>query len=218
MKIRSMEFLGENVMRGESLAGHWRRRSFYEWIKHSIEVGVIILTSPITLALIILLGIFVVLESRGGAFYCQTRVGLNGKPFTIYKLRSMRADAEKNGACWAEQQDYRVTRVGKFIRKTRIDELPQLLNVLKGDMSIIGPRPERPEFCFTFERDIPQFTDRLTVKPGLTGWAQINGGYDLSPKEKLEFDLYYIRHRGPWLDLRILALTVMIVLTGNGAR
>ncbi|WP_420913230.1 sugar transferase [Indiicoccus explosivorum] len=205
-------------MRGESLAGHWRRRSFYEWIKHSIEVGVIILTSPITLALIILLGIFVVLESRGGAFYCQTRVGLNGKPFTIYKLRSMRADAEKNGACWAEQQDYRVTRVGKFIRKTRIDELPQLLNVLKGDMSIIGPRPERPEFCFTFERDIPQFTDRLTVKPGLTGWAQINGGYDLSPKEKLEFDLYYIRHRGPWLDLRILALTVMIVLTGNGAR
>ena len=144
---------------------------------------------------IVVFGLLTKIEDGGPVFYKQERVGLYGKHFTLYKLRSMRVNAEKNGPQWAEKDDPRVTRVGSFIRKTRIDELPQFYNVLRGDMTLVGPRPERPEFVIRFDQEIPGFISRLQVKPGLTGWAQINGGYDITPEEKLELDLFYIENR-----------------------
>lgn len=151
-------------------------------------------------------------------FYMQERVGKDGRLFRVVKLRSMVNDAEKNGAQWAEKDDPRVTRVGRFIRKTRIDELPQLINVLLGDMSIIGPRPERPKFVMEFNEQIPGFIERLCVKPGLTGWAQVNGGYDVKPAEKLALDLYYIENRSVKLDILIMIKTICVMFSGSGAR
>jgi exopolysaccharide biosynthesis polyprenyl glycosylphosphotransferase len=174
----------------------------------------LVITSPI----ILVVAILIKLETPGSVFFVQERVGINGKNFMIIKLRSMFIDAEKNGAQWAEKNDARVTRIGSFIRKTRIDELPQLWNILSGDMSLVGPRPERPIFSEQFNHDIPGFTDRLAVKPGLTGWAQVNGGYDISPQEKLKFDLIYINNATLLFDLKILIRTFVVVFTGNGAR
>ena len=168
--------------------------------------------------LIAIFGILIKLEDNGPITYKQERLGKSGKRFYIYKLRSMRTDAEKFGAQWAEKDDPRITKVGKFIRKTRIDEIPQLFNILKGDMSIIGPRPERPSFTMEFNEEIPGFIDRLAVKPGLTGWAQVNGGYEITPQEKLIEDIYYIKNRSILLDFKILFKTVKVVLTGDGAR
>jgi exopolysaccharide biosynthesis polyprenyl glycosylphosphotransferase len=168
--------------------------------------------------IILITMIFIKLESPGKALFFQERVGYRGKNFNVIKLRSMRTDAEKNGAQWASKNDPRVTKVGAFIRKTRIDELPQLINIIKGDMSMIGPRPERPEFTEEFNRDIPGFKMRLLVKPGLTGWAQVNGGYDISPEEKLKYDLYYIKNMGLLLDLSTAFKTIRVIFTGEGAR
>lgn len=176
-------------------------------------VGLIVL-----MPVILIFSILIVLESPGSPFYLQERLGLNGKRFRVIKLRSMRNDAEKNGAKWAEKNDPRVTKIGLFIRKTRIDELPQLFNILKGEMSLVGPRPERPIFTEKFERDIPGFKKRLEVKPGLTGWAQVNGGYEVTPKEKLNLDVYYINHASIILDFKIIIKTVRVVITGDGAR
>ncbi|WP_088291053.1 sugar transferase [Bacillus mycoides] len=177
------------------------------------SVGLIVL-----MPVILIFSILIVLESPGSPFYLQERLGLNGKRFRVIKLRSMRNDAEKNGAKWAEKNDPRVTKMGLFIRKTRIDELPQLFNILKGEMSLVGPRPERPIFTEKFERDIPGFKKRLEVKPGLTGWAQVNGGYEITPKEKLNLDVYYINHASIILDFKIIIKTVRVVITGDGAR
>ncbi|MCD7034501.1 sugar transferase [Metabacillus sp. GX 13764] len=174
----------------------------------------LILASPIILITMIAIR----MESPGKALFFQERVGLRGQRFHVVKLRSMRTDAEKNGAQWASKDDPRVTKIGAFIRKTRIDELPQLYNVLKGEMSMIGPRPERPMFTEAFEREIPGFSQRLAVKPGLTGWAQVNGGYDISPKEKLQYDLYYISKMEFLLDLKIIFKTIRVIFTGEGAR
>jgi exopolysaccharide biosynthesis polyprenyl glycosylphosphotransferase len=167
---------------------------------------------------IVVFGLLTKIEDGGPVFYKQERVGLYGKHFTLYKLRSMRVNAEKNGPQWAEKDDPRVTRVGSFIRKTRIDELPQFYNVLRGDMTLVGPRPERPEFVIKFDKETPGFISRLRVKPGLTGWAQINGGYDITPKEKLELDLFYIENRSLLFNMRILIKTVLVLVTGSGAR
>ena len=158
------------------------------------------------------------LESPGNPFYVQSRMGFMGKEFNLIKLRSMRTDAEKNGAQWADKNDPRITKVGRFIRKTRIDELPQIFNVLKGDMSIIGPRPERQIFVEEFVKYIPNFPKRLEVKPGLTGWAQVNGGYEITPEEKLRLDLFYIENRRFLLDVKIVLRTIQIIFTGEGAR
>lgn len=172
----------------------------------------------IGIPLMVIFGILIKVEDNGPITYKQERLGKGGKKFYIYKLRSMRTDAEKFGAQWAEKDDPRITKVGKFIRKTRIDEIPQLFNILKGDMSIIGPRPERPSFTEEFNKEIPGFINRLAVKPGLTGWAQVNGGYDITPREKLEADIYYIENRSFLMDMNILFKTVKVVLTGEGAR
>ncbi|PBE09627.1 UDP-phosphate N-acetylgalactosaminyl-1-phosphate transferase [Clostridioides difficile] len=172
----------------------------------------------IGLPLIAIFGILIKMEDKGPITYKQERLGKCGRRFYIYKLRSMRTDAEKFGAQWAEKDDPRITKVGKFIRKTRIDEIPQLFNILKGDMGLIGPRPERPNFTVQFNEEIPGFINRLAIKPGLTGWAQVNGGYEITPEEKLKEDIYYIKNRSILLDFKILFKTVKVVLTGDGAR
>jgi lipopolysaccharide/colanic/teichoic acid biosynthesis glycosyltransferase len=161
------------------------------------------------------------LDSAGPVLYRQERVGLGGRHFTLLKFRSMRPDAEQRGPVWAASGDPRVTRVGGIIRLVRIDELPQLLNILRGEMSFIGPRPERPHFVAQLERELPFYADRLLVKPGLTGWAQVNYPYGASVEDaraKLSYDLYYVKHRSLLLDLLILLGTVRVVLFQRGAR
>jgi exopolysaccharide biosynthesis polyprenyl glycosylphosphotransferase len=174
-----------------------------------------------TLPLMLLTAIAIRVDSRGPVLYRQERVGLHGRSFTVLKFRSMRTDAEARGPMWAAKRDPRVTRVGAMIRLTRIDELPQLLNVLRGEMGFIGPRPERPHFVEQLEQALPFYRDRALVKPGLTGWAQVNYPYGASVEDaraKLSYDLYYVKHRGPMLDLLILAATVRVVLFQRGAR
>ena len=161
------------------------------------------------------------LESPGPVIYRQDRVGLHEREFTVYKFRSMRTDAEKDGAVWASANDSRVTRVGKFIRKVRIDELPQIWNILKGDMSFIGPRPERMAFVTQLKEHIPYYSLRHTVKPGLTGWAQVCYPYGASEEDsrrKLEYDLYYVKNMSILLDIHIIFKTVGVVLFPKGAR
>ncbi|WP_438011213.1 TIGR03013 family XrtA/PEP-CTERM system glycosyltransferase [Sorangium sp. So ce321] len=175
----------------------------------------------LALPLMALTAAAVKLDSRGPALYSQIRTGALGKPFRIHKFRSMGTDAEKNGAAWAVENDPRVTRVGRFIRKTRLDELPQLWNVLVGEMSMVGPRPERPEFIEALERQIPFFRQRLCVKPGVTGHAQVRCRYGASAEdalEKLQYDLYYMKSFSLWFDLSILIDTVKVVLWRIGAR
>jgi exopolysaccharide biosynthesis polyprenyl glycosylphosphotransferase len=160
------------------------------------------------------------LDSPGAIFYKQERVGLHGTPFTVYKFRSMVQNAERNGkAQWAVKGDARITTVGNFIRKTRLDELPQVLNVLRGDMSMVGPRPERYQFIQELQQQIPFYRTRLAAKPGLTGWAQINYGYGSTTQDaliKLQYDLYYLKHWSPWLDIKILLRTFSVVLKMQG--
>ena len=162
------------------------------------------------------------LETGRPILYRQKRVGECGEVFEILKFRSMRADAEKDGvARWAKENDDRVTRVGKFLRLTRIDELPQLFNVLRGDMSFVGPRPERPPFVNELSRKVPFYASRHSVKPGITGWAQIRYPYGASVDDavyKLQFDLYYVKNHSLFLDLVILFQTAQVVLFGQGAR
>jgi exopolysaccharide biosynthesis polyprenyl glycosylphosphotransferase len=162
------------------------------------------------------------LDSRGPVFYRQERVGANSQNFMVIKFRSMRTDAEKDGTPrWASAQDDRVTRVGALIRRLRIDELPQLINVLKGEMSLVGPRPERPFFVDQLTRDIPYFAVRHSVKPGVTGWAQVRYQYGATvedAQQKLQYDLYYVKNHSLFLDVLVLFETVGVVLTGKGAR
>ncbi|GFE74294.1 TIGR03013 family XrtA/PEP-CTERM system glycosyltransferase [Novosphingobium sp. TCA1] len=178
---------------------------------------VLCLTGPI----ILLFALLVKLDSRGPAFYRQQRVGLFGENFDVIKLRSMRTDAEVAGAQWAAKDDPRVTRVGRFIRKVRIDELPQAWSVLKGEMSFVGPRPERPQFVAELEEQLRYYAERHMVKPGITGWAQINYPYGASiedSRHKLEFDLYYAKNYTPFLDLLIILQTLRVILWSEGAR
>ncbi|MGI9508061.1 MAG: TIGR03013 family XrtA/PEP-CTERM system glycosyltransferase [Geminicoccaceae bacterium] len=174
------------------------------------------------LPLLPLIALLVKLDSPGPVFYRQRRVGLNGRTFEIYKFRSMRADAEADGkARWACSQDDRITRFGHFLRQSRLDELPQLINVLKGDMSMVGPRPERPEFTEELTVALPLYQKRHTVRPGITGWAQINYPYGASiedTREKLEYDLYYVKNYSLFLDLVTIILTARIAFGGVGAR
>ncbi|MFD2615952.1 sugar transferase [Terrilactibacillus laevilacticus] len=195
-----------------------KRLKKYLYVKRITDIFLASIGVVLALPIIFISALLIVLETPGSPFYTQERVGKNGKKFKLIKLRSMRTDAEKLGAKWAEANDPRVTRVGAIIRKTRIDELPQLLCVLKGDMSMIGPRPERPMFTEQFNREIEGFKNRLLVKPGLTGLAQVNGGYDISPREKLQYDLTYIDNLSMLLELKIMIKTVKVLFTGEGAR
>ena len=190
--------------------------------KRIVDVAISVLLLIVTLPITLLVAIAVALESRGPVFYKQERVGLKGKTFTVLKFRSMNVDAEKNGvAVWADNEDPRVTRIGHCLRKFRLDELPQLINVLKGDMSFVGPRPERPQFVDELSDVIPFYQLRHYVKPGLTGWAQVCYPYGASindSREKLQYDLYYLKNYSLFLDLNVILLTVQVILWGKGAR
>ncbi len=197
-------------------------RRLSSWGKRLFDVMVSLALLILAAPLILLTAIAVKLESKGPAFYRQRRVGLYGETFEVIKLRSMRTDAEVGGkAVWAQKDDPRVTRVGAFIRKVRIDELPQAWSVLKGEMSFVGPRPERPQFVADLEARLPYYAERHVVKPGITGWAQINYPYGASvedAREKLEYDLYYAKNYTPFLDILILLQTARVILWPEGAR
>lgn len=195
-----------------------KQKRIYKMSKRVSDILLSLLGLIIFLPLILVLIAVIRLESKGPGIYCQERLGQSGRIYTIYKLRSMYADAEKAGPRWAAPHDIRITKIGRFIRRTRLDELPQLFNILKGDMSIVGPRPEREYFAQQFSKQCSEYSKRLSVKPGLTGLAQISGGYELEPKEKLEKDLYYIDHQSLWLDIKIILKTIPILLSGVGAR
>lgn len=193
-------------------------RNALDWLFNAtIAFTLFLLTWPVML----ITAILIKLEDgfKAPVFYFQTRVGLDGKAFNIVKFRSMTTDAEKNGAQWAAQNDARVTKLGHYLRKYRIDELPQIYNVMRGDMGFVGPRPERPQFVQDLVKTIPYYNERHNVKPGLTGWAQLQYPYGATEEdamEKLKYDLYYIKHRSFLLDLLILIRTTEIVLFGKG--
>jgi sugar transferase (PEP-CTERM system associated) len=190
-------------------------------LKMILDKAIASICFVIALPLMILTAIAIKLESKGSVFYKQSRVGWDEKEFALIKFRSMQMNAELNGAVWAEINDPRATCVGKVIRLLRIDELPQLWNVLKGEMSFVGPRPERPEFVKKLKDEIPYYTLRHSVKPGITGWAQINYGYGASTKdalEKLQYDLYYVKNESFLLDIYIMLRTFRVMLRGSGAR
>ena len=192
------------------------RTSFFAKRITDIIISAILLT--ITIPFLPIFALLIKLDSKGSVFYTQSRVGRFNKPFTIYKLRSMTHNAEEQGAQWASSNDSRITKLGAFLRRTRIDELPQLWNVLKGDMSMVGPRPERPEFEKTLLKDLPLYERRHLISPGITGWAQIRFKYGASIEDsryKLEHDLYYIKHMSFVFDLKIMMKTFTMVMKGS---
>jgi sugar transferase (PEP-CTERM system associated) len=230
--VRTLEVIYERL-RGrvpvEALKGSWlvyaegfRQNWWRNLEKRVIDIAVSLTLLALALPVMLVAAIAIVFESGFPILYRQERVGRGGRTFVIWKFRSMRQDAEADGAArWAQPGDPRVTRVGRFLRKTRIDELPQLFNVLNGELSLVGPRPERPQFVAHLNHEIPFYNARHSVKPGVTGWAQVRYAYGASSedaKKKLEYDLYYVKNHTLLLDLLILFETVRVVLRGDGAR
>ena len=218
----------------ESLTGRVKIRHLYEndlgsllpspayvVVKRILDIILILITLPISIPLMLLTALAIKLESKGNVLFIQNRIGQGGREFKIYKFRSMSMNSEQDGAKLAQVGDARVTRVGKFIRKTRLDELPQFFNILRGDMSLIGPRPEQKVFVEQFNQSIPFYNYRHIVKPGLSGWAQVTQGYAGDANEtqiKLEHDFYYIKHFSLSLDILIIFKTIKTIATGFGAR
>lgn len=195
------------------------RDATYRTVKRILDVTLAIVVGVIVLPLLPLIALAIKLESRGPVLYHQERVGLDNRIFNIHKFRTMRADAERNGAVWAQVNDPRVTRLGRFLRRTRLDELPQIWNVLQGEMTLVGPRPERPQFTELLEKEIPGYQLRSLVRPGVTGWAQVRFRYTNSlhdSRMKLEYDLYYLKNASLLLDLRILFQTIFVVFGMRG--
>ena len=191
----------------------------YEKVKRIFDIVVSVLCLILLSWLFPLIAAAIVVTSGRPVFFKQKRVGYLGKVFTAVKFRTMVQDAEKSGPQWAQKNDPRITKIGKFLRKTRLDELPQLINVLRGEMSLVGPRPERPEFVAQLKEKIPFYNERHLVKPGLTGWAQINFPYGASEEDslkKLQYDLYYIKNRSFIFDIAILLKTAKTILSGEG--
>lgn len=196
------------MIRGEALSIDQR------FVKRAMDIVLAVILLLVLWPFMLLTALAIYLYDRGPVLYKQTRCSLYGKEFSIYKFRSMITDAERDGvARLAGKSDDRITPVGKWIRKTRLDELPQLLNVLRGDMSFVGPRPERPELVREYEKDLPEFDYRMHVKAGLTGYAQIYGKYNTVPYDKLKLDLYYVEHYSLWQDIQLLILTTKIVFS-----
>jgi exopolysaccharide biosynthesis polyprenyl glycosylphosphotransferase len=193
----------------------------FERIKRLLDIVISLIGLTITSPVLFMTALLIKIDSKGPIIYKQERLGKNNKVFKIYKLRSMRQDAEKGtGAVWAKKNDPRITSLGRILRKSRIDEIPQLINVFRGDMSIVGPRPERPEMVRSLKTLIKDYEVRLTVKPGITGLAQVLHKYDESiedVKKKVQYDIAYIRNRNITTDLRIMAQTFGVVFTGKGA-
>jgi sugar transferase (PEP-CTERM system associated) len=199
----------------------FRMNATQQILRRLLSLAVSFLALVICLPFIPLIILAVRLSSPGPVFFSQTRVGQRGRPFTAYKFRTMRQDAEANGAVWASKDDPRVTPIGGFMRKTRLDEIPQLWNVLRGDMAFVGPRPERPEFVQWLSKDIPFYDLRHMIRPGITGWAQVRYQYGASleeTKRKLEYDLYYVKHQSIGLDLLIMFETIKTIIRRRGAQ
>jgi len=195
--------------------------AFYRRVKRGLDISLVLLSLPIALPLMGLTALAIWVESPGPVLFTQKRIGKEGAPFRMFKFRSMYLNAEENGAQFAGENDPRITRVGKFIRKFRIDELPQFWNVLKGEMSLIGPRPEQVDFVHQFNAGIQHYAHRHSVRPGITGWAQVRNGYAADTKEtrrKLSYDLHYVKHCSFTLDLLIICITIKTILTGFGSR
>lgn len=195
-----------------------KNKNIYFFTKRVFDIVASAVLLIVFLVPMLLLTLIVAIDTKASPIYRQVRLGLNEKPFVLLKFRSMRKDAERNGARWAAQDDPRITKFGRIIRKFRIDELPQLLNILAGSMSFVGPRPERPEFYDVFDTYIDGYRQRMKVMPGLTGHAQVNGGYELQPEEKIIYDIEYIRNCSFGFDLQCLLRTVSTVFCSKGAR
>jgi exopolysaccharide biosynthesis polyprenyl glycosylphosphotransferase len=226
--LRPHEFY-EEVMRRASLDDvdeSWflfdrplRARRIYAAIKRVTDIVAGLLGSLLVYLLVPVVALLIRLDDGGPVFFRQERVGRGNKPFWIWKFRTMRVDAEPEGPVWAVPGDDRVTRVGRLLRRTRLDELPQFLNVLKGEMALVGPRPERPEFVRLLARAVPFYQRRHLMRPGITGWATVRFGYGDTVTDKWrshEYDLYYLKHRSPLLDLEILARTAIVMLLRKG--
>lgn len=191
----------------------------YDFIKRAFDIGFALICLLVLAVPMLIVAIIVKISSKGPALYYQSRLGLNGKPFNIIKFRTMYEDAEADGLRWSMgDDDPRITPVGRVLRKTHLDELPQIWCILTGNMSMVGPRPERPEYYDRFEQYIHGFHERLKVKPGMTGLAQVRGGYFLRPEEKVQYDVEYIKKRSAGLDLRILFETVKVVFCCEGVK
>ncbi len=195
-----------------------REDKVYSFVKRGLDLILAVLLLILLMVPMEILAVLVCLDSPGPAIFRQERLGKDGRSFMIYKFRTMVQDAEKDGPQWAREEDQRCTRLGRFLRKTRIDELPQLWNVLAGNMSFVGPRPERAYFYKEFAKYIDGFDQRLQVIPGITGWAQVNGGYSLAPEEKILYDVEYIKKRSITFDLKCIARTVNVLFSHDGAR
>jgi sugar transferase (PEP-CTERM system associated) len=200
----------------------FKMTSTWRFYKRTLDVICSLIGIVLTLPILPFIALLIRMDSRGPVFFQQERVGELEEKFVLYKFRTMRQDAENGtGAVWAQKNDPRITRVGRILRKTRIDELPQLYNVLKGDMSFVGPRPEREEFVDELKKVIPFYSERHFVKPGITGWAQVRYSYGASVEdavEKLRYDLYYIKNISPSLDILIMIETAKVMLFGRGSR
>ncbi|MGA9994222.1 MAG: TIGR03013 family XrtA/PEP-CTERM system glycosyltransferase [Pyrinomonadaceae bacterium] len=202
-------------------SGRGRQARLNALVRIALHRAVALIGAILSLPIAILTALLIKIDSRGPVLYKQERVGKNGRPFTLMKFRSMRTDAEKDGPVWASTSDNRVTRVGRVIRKIRIDEIPQFWNILRGDMNFVGPRPERPHFISQLAQEIPYYEQRHLIAPGLTGWAQIKYPYGASiedARQKLQYDLYYIKNQSLMLDAAIMFETIKIILFGRGAR
>jgi sugar transferase (PEP-CTERM system associated) len=199
---------------------HWA--SVTRTMKRAMDIGLALLFLVLGFPLFLGIALAIKLESRGPIFFRQERVGQGAKVFDLLKFRTMVEEAERDtGPVWATENDARITRVGRFLRRSRLDEFPQIVNVLRGDMSFVGPRPERPQFCEMLQQRIPYYLQRQSVKPGITGWAQIRHPYGSTVEEaatKLEYDLYYVKNTSIFLDLLILVSTIQVVFFGRGAR
>lgn len=199
--------------------GELDAKPVYSFFKRFFDIVLSLFALIVLLIPMLIIAVIVKLTSPGSVLYKQERLGKDGMSFEIIKFRSMYADAENNGAQWSDgENDERITPFGRFLRRTRMDELPQFAQILTGKMSLVGPRPERECFYEKFETYIHGFSERLKVKPGLTGLAQVSGGYDLRPEEKVVYDIEYIKKRSLWLDLKCILLTVRIIFSHNGAR
>lgn len=209
-----------HLMEGWELTVPLSGRGSYVRTKRVMDTALVLVVAPLVLVVGLVIAVAIAIDSRGPVFFNQQRIGRDGRPFRLYKFRTMRADPDDE-ARFASRDDDRLTRVGRILRRLRIDELPQIWNVLNGDISLVGPRPEQSPFSERFSETIPFYSHRNLVRPGITGWAQVNFGYadsEADTVEKLSFDLYYVKHVSPWLDLEILGRSVWTVLSGFGAR
>ena len=210
-----------HISEGWEVSAPLQRVSSYVFVKRILDTLLVLIAAPIALVLGVIIWAAVRIDSGGKAIFSQQRVGRNGELFTLYKFRTMVDGADADGPKFAVVNDERLTRVGRFLRRFRVDELPQLFNVLKGDLSLVGPRPEQPEFVDDFVHTIPFYAYRHLIRPGVTGWAQVNYGYaddEADTVEKLTYDLYYVKHMSVWLDLDVLGKSIWTVLSGFGAQ